>query len=539
LVYYVFDLLFLDGHDLRNLELRRRKELLAKILHGLPDVKLSEHVAQQGRAFFEAVLQRRLEGIVAKLGTSRYQSGQRSRSWLKIKTHLRQKAIIGGFTEQRGNRKTLGALVLGIYEGKDLIYIGHTGTGFGLQTLSDLRAKLEPLIQPKSPFQERPKTNAPTHWVRPELVCEVTFSSWTEEGYMRHPVFLGLREDLPSSIVRSETSKEAEPALKEAPEQTALSPAQPAPKAPSSGSSLRIDEQVVQVTNVNKVYWPDEGYTKGDLITYYREISSFILPYLRDRPQSLHRHPGGIREKSFFQKDTSKQPPPGWVPTVDIPADAGQKLARTIICQNEATLVYLSNLGCIELNPWNARLQTLDQADYLLLDLDPEDIAFTQVIEVAQAIRQLLERAGADCYCKTSGKRGLDVYVPFGARYSHTQAREFAYLIAQMIHRQLPDITSLARDPRYRQGRVYLDYLQNGKGKTLAAPYSVRPYPGATVSTPLKWAEVTKRLDPSKLTIRTLPKRLGKVGDLWEPVLGPGIDLQKVLGHLSDLLGKH
>ncbi len=539
LVYYVFDLLYLDGHDLRGLPLMRRKELLSGVIEGLANIKLSEHIQEHGRAFFEVVSQRHLEGIVAKDSQSRYHEGRRSASWVKVKTHRRQEAVIGGFTEPRGSRKGIGALVLGVYQGKDLIYIGHAGSGFSEETIADLRARLAPLIQKACPFEQRPQTNAPVHWVRPALVCEVSFSSWSKDGHMLHPVFVGLREDRPASTVRRETNE----AIMAVPDQTHRNPEPKREtttprKLGSSNQQLLLNGNVVSLTNLNKVYWPAEGYTKGDLISYYRAVSSVILPYLKDRPQSLNRHPDGIDGKSFFQKDIRRQKPPQWVPTVALRSDPDEKEIQAIVCQNEATLVYLANLGCIELNPWNSRIGSLDQADYLLLDLDPEDIAFDAVVAVALEINKLLGQLEAGGYCKTSGKRGLHIYVPLGSRYFHEQAKQFAELIVQIIHGRLPRVTSLTRDPKKRQQRVYLDHLQNGRGKTLAAPYCVRPYPGATVSTPLKWSEVKRGLDPSQFTMRNVPRRLDKVGDLWQPVLGPGIDLVRCLEKLPSLLSK-
>jgi bifunctional non-homologous end joining protein LigD len=279
------------------------------------------------------------------------------------------------------------------------------------------------------------------------------------------------------------------------------------------------------LTNLDKVYWPREGYTKGDLIAYYRAVAPVLLPYLRDRPQSLHRHPNGIEGKSFFQKDVSRQPPPDWVETVTIPPESGAKAITYLLCQDAASLLYLANLGCIELNPWNSRVGTLDRPDYLVIDLDPVEVPFVRVVEAAVAVRKTLDRAGAESFCKTSGKRGLHVYVPLGTRYDSDQARQFAEIIATVVHQQLPESTSLVRSPASRQGRVYLDFLQNRRGQTLAAPYSVRPQPGATVSTPLRWRDVTRSLDPSRFTMKTLPGRLDQVGDLWAGVLGPGIDL--------------
>jgi bifunctional non-homologous end joining protein LigD len=257
---------------------------------------------------------------------------------------------------------------------------------------------------------------------------------------------------------------------------------------------------------------------------------------LKDRPQSLHRHPNGIHGKSFFQKDVSRQPPPDWVQTVTLASESDGKKARSILCQDEATLVYLANLGCIELNSWNSRIETLDRPDYVVLDLDPENVSFERVIEAAQTARIVLENVGAEPLCKTSGKRGLHVCIPFGAAYSHEQAKHFSELIARIVNARLPSSTSLVRNPSARQERVYLDYLQNGKGKTLAAAYSARPYPKATVSAPLKWTEVRRGLDPSKFTMRTMPKRLDSLGDLWKPVLGAGLDLPDCLERLAALL---
>jgi bifunctional non-homologous end joining protein LigD len=547
LTYYVFDLLHLDGHDLRNLPLLRRKQLLAQIVKDVPGIKVSEHITATGRAFFQALSRQDLEGMVAKLAQSRYVAGQRSKTWLKLKTHLRQEAVIGGFTDERSNPRNLGAVLLGVYEGDDLVYIGHAGTGFDTRSRADVRERLTPLMQKHCPFKAQPKANAPVHWVKPELVCEVSFGLWTHDGHLRHPVFQRLREDIVASTVHREQPQAAhlESTREEGSDSgtaavEAGKPSSPGPGSSksASGKALSIGGHSVAVTNLNKVYWPAEGYTKGMLIDYYREVSLFLVPHLKDRPESLHRHPGGILEKSFFQKDMRRQPPPDWVQTVDVASDSEPDITRTLLCQDEATLVYMANLGCIELHPWHSRVATLDQPDYLVLDLDPVEIAFAQVAAVAQAIRELLERAEAACYPKTSGKRGLHVYVPFGARYAHEQAKQFAHLIAQIVHRKLPEVTSLERDPRRRQGRVYLDYIQNGKGKTLAAAYAVRPYPGATVSTPLQWSEVSKRLDPSKFTMRTVPQRLARQGDLWAPVLGPGIDLPACLERLSALLKK-
>jgi bifunctional non-homologous end joining protein LigD len=286
------------------------------------------------------------------------------------------------------------------------------------------------------------------------------------------------------------------------------------------------------LTNLTKVFWPNEGYTKGDVLSYYRGVAEVMVPYLRDRPESLNRHPNGINGKNFFQKDASRQPPPDWVTTVLVPPGKAEKEINYILVQDRASLLYIANLGCIEINPWNSRVQSLEQPDYVIIDLDPNEAEFPHVIEAAQAVHKLLDRAGAESLCKTSGKRGLHIYVPLGARYGYDLALQFVDLISRLVNLQLPATTSLIRSPALRRGKVYLDVGQNHRSQTVAAVYSVRPYPGATVSTPLKWQEVRKGLDPAKFTIRTMAKRLDKVGDLWKPILGPGVDLAECLERL-------
>ena len=527
LVYYVFDVLYADGHDLRDLPLRRRKEILHKLVDGVPNVQFSEHVEEKGKAFFEAAARAGLEGIMAKNAASPYREGQRTDDWLKIKAKRRQEAVIGGFTEPRGSRKGFGALVLGVYEGDDLVYIGHTGGGFNASTLAEVKAKLLPLEQKACPFKRRPVTNAPVHWVKPELVCEVNFQTWTDEGNMRMPIFIGLREDKPATEVRREAAEPVKQALQKSDDAKPRS-ALPSKAAPAAAEGPRF-------TNLDKIYWPDEGFTKGDLIAYYREVGDFMVPYLRDRPESLNRHPNGINKPSFFQKDVSQQPPPDWVKTVNVSSEGEERDIRYILCQDKQSLLYIANLGCIEINPWNSRVETRDRPDWVVIDLDPEAIDFARVVEAAQAVHRFLDKAGAASFCKTSGKRGLHIYVPLAARYDYDQAKQFAELVANMVQQQLPQTTSVVRSPARRQQRVYLDFLQNRRGQTLAAPYSVRPAPGATVSTPLRWSEVKRGLNPSKFTMRTVPKRLETIGDIWKPVIGPGADLLACLERMRKI----
>lgn len=290
----------------------------------------------------------------------------------------------------------------------------------------------------------------------------------------------------------------------------------------------------VPITHPDKIFWPKEKITKGDLIKYYRSVAKYILPYLKDRPESMNRHPGGITGPSFFQKNVADQSP-DWVKTKKIYSESNKANINYLVCEDEATLVYMANLGCIEINPWNSRLPKLNNPDYLIIDLDPEKIAFDKVVEVALTVHKLLDSINVPNYCKTSGATGLHIYVPLAGKYTYDQTKDFAHIIAVLVNQKLPDITSVERMPKKRQKKVYLDFLQNRKGQTLAAAYSVRPKPSATVSTPLEWREVKIGLDPKNFTIKNTLARIKKKGDLWKPVLGKGADLTQALKKLERL----
>lgn len=493
--YYVFDILYLDGKNLESLPLIERKKILKDALAGIrPPIFYSEHIEKSGKEFFLLAAKQKLEGIMAKDEMSVYQRGVRSKSWLKIKSFLRQEAVICGFTKPKGGRKHFGALVLGIYRKNKLYYVGHTGGGFDDKRLKSVLKKLQPLVVDECPFDKTPKTNAPVTWVRPELVCEVTFREWTKDFVMRQPIFIGLREDKETDDVKV--------------------------------------EKIETFKNLDKVFWPKEGYTKGDLVFYYEQISKVILPYLKDRPESLLRYPHGIEGESFFQKDGS-QFNAKFLKKTKIYSESNEKHIEYLLCQDKQTLLYLINLGCIDLNPWNSSIGSLDKPDYIIIDLDPEDISFDQVIKVAQAAREVLEELGIKGYPKTSGARGMHIYIPMEAQYSYEQARQFCELLCIQIHQKTQEITSMVRSPNKRQGKVYLDYLQNAKGQTLASVYSVRAKNGATVSAPLEWDEIKKGLTPLDFTIKNMLKRLDKKGDLFKGVLGKGVDIKKVLKKLE------
>jgi len=306
-----------------------------------------------------------------------------------------------------------------------------------------------------------------------------------------------------------------------------------AAKKSESRKEISIGARRVTLSNPDKIYWPDEKITKGEMVDYYNSVYKFIIPYLKDRPESLRRNPNGIRDEGFFHKDAGENAPE-WVTTKKLFSDSANKDIDYIICNDKATLFYLNNLGCIELNPWNSRLKTLDSPDYLVMDIDPSDKnTFEQVIDVAIVIHEIFEEAGVSSYCKTSGATGLHVYVPLGAKYDYAEARAFAEVIAHAAHERLPETTTVERSLDKRKGRIYLDYLQNKKGQTLACAYSLRPKPGATASAPLEWKEVKKGLHPSQFDIKSLPKRLLKKGDLFNAVLGKGVNLKSALTRLG------
>jgi len=298
---------------------------------------------------------------------------------------------------------------------------------------------------------------------------------------------------------------------------------------------LTINKQPLKLTHLNKIYWPKEKITKRDLINYYTSVSKFILPYLKDRPQNMHRFPNGIEEQGFYQKDVDLKEIPTWLQTDELYSESNDKYINYLLCQNEAALLYMVNLGCIEINPWSSRKQKPNNPDWVVIDLDPGDNSFKQVVKVALAVQKIYTEIGVDCYCKTSGETGLHIFAPLNAEYHYDEVRGFAELIAHLVNKRLPDITSIERAPAKRKSKIYIDFLQNGRGQTIAAPYCVRPRPGATISTPLKWSEVNDSLKPNDFTIFNTLSRLSRLGDLWSPLLNKGFNLQKAHNKLLQI----
>lgn len=524
ILYYVFDCLSYKNKDLTKLPLAERKKILEKIVPPDSIIRYSDHVATDGKAFFEHAGKLGLEGIIAKRADSLYYPGKRTGDWLKIKHQNIEEAVIAGYTAPRNSRKYFGALVLGMYQKGKLRYVGHTGTGYTEAILKDVYTALQPLVRADSPFATKVPINAPVTWVEPALVCQVKFTEATDEGILRHPVFMGLRIDKKAKDVHPVKTAKKRPAKN--------SKAAAPKKGKPGGQTMKVGGHELKVTNLDKLYFADEKITKGDVLSYYNSISKYILPYLKDRPQSLKRNPNGIGDKGFFHKDAGDEAPP-WVDTITLFAESANKDVEYIVCNDKATLLYLNNLGCIEINPWNSRTKSLDKPDYLIMDIDPsEKNTFDQVIDTALVIKEVLDKAGAMSFCKTSGASGLHVYVPLGARYDYDQARAFAEIVATYTGEQLP-FTTMERSLNKRKGRIYLDYMQNRRGQTLSSVYSLRPVPGASVSTPLDWKEVKHGLMPSDFTIKTIIKRIEKKGDLFRPVLTKSINMERCLKKLS------
>ncbi|MCW3087478.1 MAG: ligase [Sediminibacterium sp.] len=534
-VFYVFDIIWYDGRDLSGLTLLERKSILSLVVPANQSIiRYSSHIEETGKQFFEVAVKHGLEGIMAKKAGSVYTKGFRSNEWLKIKNEQRLEAIICGFTEPRNSRSYFGAVILGKYIGNQLVYIGHSGSGFNEKLLKEMYAKFKPLIRSTCPFEKTPKTNMPVTWLKPELVCEVKFTEWTTEKILRHPIFLGLREDKKASNEKNEKVVKA-PVLKK----KTASAASKAMRTPDISRSKKTaagskEEQVtvkgntLKLTNLDKLYWPVEKITKRDVINYYSAIAPYIMPYMKNRPQSMNRHPDGITKQNFFQKNVGPHAPE-WIETFPFTSDADNEPTNYLVCTNEADLLYMASQGCIEMNPWHSRVKKPDNPDWCVIDLDPDTNTFNKVIETANMVKQVLDSIGATGYCKTSGSTGLHIYIPLGAKYSYEQSRLLAQLVVQFVHHQLPSFTSLERSPAKRKGMIYLDYLQNKATQTIAAPYSLRPKPGAPVSTPLHWDEVTRGLKIKDHNIHNILARLEKTGDIFQPVLGAGINMKAAL----------
>jgi bifunctional non-homologous end joining protein LigD len=513
---YAFDLLGFEEFDLRNLPLTERKRLLAEVLPAAGPIRFADHVVEQGEPLFERARAVGLEGIVAKKADSPYRGG-RGGQWLKIRAEKSGDFVVVGWTRPKIGRPGFGALHLAHYryggDGDDeLVYAGRVGSGFSEATLNEIHAQLEPLLVAAPPFAGKAPAGKDHLWARPELVAEVRYTEVTGSGQLRHPVFERLRDDKPPEECRGDEKP---------PERPPELPPGTEPAAPR-----------LELTRLEKVFWPAEGYTKGDLIDYYRTVAPALLPYLRDRPLVLDRYPDGIEGKSFFQKNAPEFAP-DWIRTEAVWAEDGERETRYFVCDDSPALVYLANSGAIPLHVWGSRVGSPQAPDWSILDLDAKDAPFAAAVVVARAIRRLCRKIELPCYVKTSGATGLHVLIPLGGQCTFAQSKQLAGLLAQIVARQLPDAASVARSPRSRRGKIYIDALQNGYGKLLVAPYSVRPLPGAPVSMPLGWGEVNGKLEPGRFTVKTAPARIRRrKTDPLVPVLTERPDLVRALGRL-------
>jgi bifunctional non-homologous end joining protein LigD len=561
--FIAFDLLRHGSEDLRDLPLTERRARLDALFGktGSPLLRLSEQVRGDGQGLYDQALERGWEGLIAKHAASLYKSGKRTPDWRKIKIVHEQEFVIGGWTEPRQTRAWFGALLLGVYAdraqagaARNLIYVGHTGTGFNDRELARVMKLLEPLETAECPFHPRPKTNERAHWVKPALVAQIKFTEWTADAKLRHPVYLGLRDDKkPEDVTRERKARvrAASPAR----------PSKPPSKGPAKGPPGRRDtsqEQqeraaIVQqlqaleeagrdgvlefpdgsrlkVTNLRKVFWPRQKYTKGDLFRYYAQVAPAILPALADRPLVMKRFPNGITGQPFYQHRMSDAPPGVRTEVVTV-----QETRAHVIGGSMLALLYTTQLAAISQDPWFSRVQHPEFADYAALDLDPpEGVPFARVLDVARWIRDELDALDVIGVPKTSGADGLHVYVPLPAATPYEAGQIFCQIVATVVAAKHPKQATVERAVRARGSRVYVDFLQNILGKTLASAYSARASDYAGVSAPLTWQEVEDGVRREDFTIRTMPGRLREAGDLWAALReAKGVDLARVERYAS------
>ena len=527
---FAFDLLYLNGYDLRACSLEDRKRLLASALRPSAVVRYSDHFVGNGPQLLESARQTGLEGVIAKRATSPYES-KRSSNWVKLKVVNQQDFVICGFT---AGAREFGALVLGYYEGGKLVWAGNVGTGFDQDALKDIHRTLQAIAVKRNLFAATHAELKGATWVRPELVCTVKFAMWTPDLRLRAPVFLGLRPDAdPRDCVREVANEAvARPPSAGKPDsagaRTALLPGK------QEEVFVEIDGHRLRFTHLNKVFYPQEGYKKRDVINYYDTVADLILPHLHARPLSLKRYPDGIDGEYFFQKEAPKGTP-AWVKTAAIKDE--DKTTNFVLAQDRASLLYLANLGCIDQNPWMSRVGTQHNPDFILIDLDPYHCEYDRIVEAAQLVRRKLESIGLEGYPKTTGGDGMHIYIPVEPIYSYDHSKTFAEILARLVTAERPDLFTTPRTVAKREkGKVYFDFLQNGEGKTISAPYVLRAYPGAPVATPLAWREVAPGLSPKQFHLGNVEPRFARVGDLFQAVLTKPQRLEKALQQLDRLV---
>jgi bifunctional non-homologous end joining protein LigD len=583
LVFYLFDVLWFEGYDLMQLPLTHRKEILRLIAPDTNLIRLSESFETGATEFFEVAKKMKLEGIIAKKINSKYIPGFRSKEWLKIKTEKRQEMVIGGYTKNENTSRQFSALLMGLYENGDFNFVTPVGTGFSDKMQIEILQKLNPFIVTKCPFKIEPEYNKPSRfrpnppkakvtWVRPKLVAEISYAEQTKDGAIRHPSFEGLREDKNPTDVTREKEQHAEEVVENEKRRTKNKKSQTRNDKPRLTNSLgqeqtlsdklfkpsedkerktllnpkdksqvrNINGHDIKFSNLSKNYYPaikgSKAVTKRDVINYYYQVAPYMLPYMKDRPQTLIRYPHGIEGESFYQKDVTGKVP-DWIKKFPYSSEAGGN-RNFLVCTDEASLLYIASIGGLEMHPWSSRIQKPDNPDWCIIDLDPDKNPFEQVIKAAQITRQVFDAIGVPSYCKTSGSTGTHIYIPLGAKYNYEISKEFGRVIVKLVHAELPKFTSIERYTEKRKGKLYLDFLQNRPQATLAAPYSLRPKPGALVSMPLHWDEVKKGLKIQHFTIFNAVSRVKEQGDIFNGVLGTGINLKQTLKKLETVFGK-
>ena len=518
-VYFVFDLIHLNGYDLTRVPFGERKRLLQSIIKpGFAPLRLSEHFDVAPAQLLDLVRQQGLEGLVCKRLDSSYQT-RRAGDWIKLKITHEQEFVIAGWCE--GERDHFGALVLGAWDKGRLAYVGRVGSGFDARMLGAIHQTLVPLETPHCPFPEVPQLEDQVHWVRPELVCRVKYLNWTSDFKLRGPVFVGMRTDID-------------------PMDCTLTPPELAERPPlipgkADEVAVTVEGQPIKIKNCNKVFWPKEGYTKRDLINYYDAVADLLIPHWKDRPLSLLRYPDGIEGEGFFQKHTTAAFPP-WVRT-EILQEEGEEPKVRIVGAGRAELVYLANLGCIDQNPWMSRVGSIENPDFVLIDLDPFECPYDKIVDAALVLRAKLDQLGIRGYPKTTGGNGMHIYIPVEPVYTYPQTKAFAEILARLMANERPDLFTLPRTVGKRvPDKVYFDYLQNGLGKTISGPYVLRARPGAPVATPLDWGEIKPGLRPQQFNITNAMARFGQVGDLFAGVLSRPQRLEGAIVKLDGML---
>ncbi len=582
LIFYLFDILWYDGFNLMSLPLTERRELLNAIIPQSSFMRVSESFDVGATDFFEVAKKLNLEGIIAKRENSIYKPDLRTKEWLKIKTQQRQEMVIGGYTKNENTSREFSALLMGVYDDEgNFNFVTPVGTGFSNQFQLELLKKFKTLIIKNCPFKTIPAYNKPSRfrpnppkatvtWVKPKLLAEISYAEQTKDGAIRHPSFEGLREDKNAKDVRREKEKSTkaivQDELKIKKEMATLKTKKAVVKKSSQTNEKKQNENLqhkllkapskierktllnpkdksqtrtindfdIVFNNVNKIYYPafkgKPAVTKRDVVNYYYKVAPYILPYMKDRPQTLIRYPNGINSESFYQKDVTGKVP-DWIKLFPYSSDKGGN-RNFLVCTNEASLLLIASMGGLEMHPWSSRVQKPDNPDWCIIDLDPDKNDFNQVVEAALVTKQVLDAAGVPNFCKTSGSTGLHIFIPLGAKYIYEESKEFARVLVKIIHQQIPKFTSIERMTSKRKGCIYLDFLQNRPQATLAAPYSLRPKPGASVSMPLHWDEVKKGLKIQQFNIFNAFDKIKEQGDIFKGVLGKGINIKQALKKL-------